>query len=103
MSGSCARTYYYWKSQLETYSIIKPKSTKPKNNKNKLKNKKIIKRIIEIRKLYGYGKFKIKKQFTGQFFGEYLYSPFFYILFRSHRYCTFFSLKKAGIPYNLIN
>ena len=56
------RTYYYWKSQLETYSIIKPKSTKPKNNKNKLKNKKIIKRIIEIRKLYGYGKFKIKKQ-----------------------------------------
>ena len=56
------RTYYYWKSQLETYSIIKPKSTKPKNNKNKLKNKKIIKRIIEIRKLYGYGKLKIKKQ-----------------------------------------
>lgn len=56
------RTYYYWKSQLETYSIIKPKSTKPKNNKNKLKNKKIIKRIIEIRKLYGYGKFKIQKQ-----------------------------------------
>ncbi|TXJ35798.1 DDE-type integrase/transposase/recombinase, partial [Brachyspira pilosicoli] len=56
------RTYYYWKSQLETYSIIKPKSTKPKTNKNKLKNKKIIKRIIEIRKLYGYGKLKIKKQ-----------------------------------------
>ena len=56
------RTYYYWKSQLETYSIIKPKSTKPKTNKNKLKNKKIIKRIIEIRKLYGYGKFKIQKQ-----------------------------------------
>ena len=56
------RTYYYWKTQLETYSIIKPKSTKPKTNKNKLKNKKIIKRIIEIRKLYGYGKFKIKKQ-----------------------------------------
>ncbi|AFR70207.1 integrase core domain protein [Brachyspira pilosicoli B2904] len=56
------RTYYYWKSQLETYSIIKPKSTKPKNNKNKLKDKKIIKRIIEIRKLYGYGKFKIQKQ-----------------------------------------
>ena len=42
------RTYYYWKSQLETYSIIKPKSTKPKTNKNKLKDKKIIKRIIEI-------------------------------------------------------
>ena len=39
------RTYYYWKSQLETYSIIKPKSTAPKTNKNKLKNKKIIKRI----------------------------------------------------------
>ena len=56
------KTYYYWKSQLETYSIIKPKSTTPKTNKNKLKNKKIIKRIIEIRKLYGYGKFKIKKQ-----------------------------------------
>ena len=56
------RTYYYWKSQLETYSIIKPKSTKPKTNKNKLKDKKIIKRIIEIRKLYGYGKFKIQKQ-----------------------------------------
>ena len=56
------RTYYYWKRQLETYSIIKPKSTKPRTNKNKLKNKKIIKRIIEIRKLYGYGKFKIKKQ-----------------------------------------
>ena len=56
------RTYYYWKRQLETYSIIKPKSTKPRTNKNKLKNKKIIKRIIEIRKLYGYGKLKIKKQ-----------------------------------------
>ena len=56
------RTYYYWKRQLETYSIIKPKSTKPKTNKNKLKDKKIIKRIIEIRKLYGYGKFKIQKQ-----------------------------------------
>ena len=56
------RTYYYWKRQLETCSIIKPKSTTPKTNKNKLKNKKIIKRIIEIRKLYGYGKFKIKKQ-----------------------------------------
>ncbi len=27
-----------------------------------MKNKKIIKRIIEIRKLYGYGKLKIKKQ-----------------------------------------
>ena len=27
-----------------------------------MKDKKIIKRIIEIRKLYGYGKFKIKKQ-----------------------------------------
>ncbi|WP_295298624.1 hypothetical protein [uncultured Brachyspira sp.] len=24
-------------------------------------------------------------------------------MFRSHTYCTFFSLKKAGIPYNLIN
>ena len=34
----------------------------PKTNKNKLKDKKIIKRIIEIRKLYGYGKLKIKKQ-----------------------------------------
>ena len=56
------RTYYYWKRQLETCSIIKPKSTKPKTNKNKLKDKKIIKRIIEIRKLYGYGKFKIQKQ-----------------------------------------
>ena len=56
------RTYYYWKRQLETYSIIKPKSTKPRTNKNKLKNKKIIKRIIEIRKLYGYGKLKIQKQ-----------------------------------------
>ena len=56
------RTYYYWKRQLETCSIINPKSTKPKTNKNKLKDKKIIKRIIEIRKLYGYGKFKIKKQ-----------------------------------------
>ena len=56
------RTYYYWKRQLETCSIIKPKSTKPKTNKNKLKDKKIIKRIIEIRKLYGYGKLKIKKQ-----------------------------------------
>ena len=56
------RTYYYWKRQLETCSIIKPKSTTPKTNKNKLKDKKIIKRIIEIRKLYGYGKFKIKKQ-----------------------------------------
>ncbi|CCG56989.1 unclassified [Brachyspira pilosicoli WesB] len=31
------RTYYYWKRQLETCSIIKPKSTKPKTNKNKLK------------------------------------------------------------------
>ena len=56
------RTYYYWKRQLETCSIIKAKSTKPKTNKNKLKDKKIIKRIIEIRKLYGYGKFKIQKQ-----------------------------------------
>ena len=56
------RTYYYWKRQLETCSIIKPKSTKPKTNKNKLKDKKIIKRIIEIRKLYGYGKLKIEKQ-----------------------------------------
>ena len=56
------RTYYYWKRQLESCSIIKPKSTKPKTNKNKLKDKKIIKRIIEIRKLYGYGKFKIQKQ-----------------------------------------
>ena len=56
------RTYYYWKRLLETCSIIKPKSTKPKTNKNKLKDKKIIKRIIEIRKLYGYGKFKIQKQ-----------------------------------------
>ena len=55
------RTYYYWKRQLETYSIIKPKSTKPITNKNKLKNKNIIKRIVEIRKLYSYGKLKIKK------------------------------------------
>ncbi|WIH83329.1 hypothetical protein NEI00_10020 [Brachyspira pilosicoli] len=54
------RTYYYWKVQLETCSIIKHKSTIPKTNKNKLKNKKIIKIIIEIRKLYGYGKLKIK-------------------------------------------
>ena len=56
------RTYYYWKRQLETCSIINPKSTTPKTNKNKLKDKKIIKRIIDIKKLYGYGKFKIKKQ-----------------------------------------
>ena len=48
------RKYYYWKIQLETYYIIKPKSTKLKTNKNKLKNKKIIKRIVEIRKLYSY-------------------------------------------------
>ena len=26
-----------------------------------------------------------------------------FFMFRSHTYCTFFSLKKAGIPYNLIN
>ena len=51
------RTYYYWKRQLETCSIINPKSTKPKTNKNKLKDKKIIKRIVEIRK-------KKKKPFT---------------------------------------
>ena len=66
------RTYYYWKRQLETYSIIKPKSTKPKTNKNKLKDKKIVKRIIEIRKLYGYGKFKIKKTIRIIFLLEYI-------------------------------
>ena len=45
------RTYYYQKRQLETCSIVNPKPTKPKTNKNKLKDKKIIKRIVEIRKL----------------------------------------------------
>ncbi|TXJ46296.1 hypothetical protein EPJ72_02245 [Brachyspira pilosicoli] len=31
----------------------------------------------------------------------YFTSNLMHYLFRSHRYCTFFSLKKAGIPYNI--
>ena len=55
------RTYYYWKKKLEETDSIENKSRKPKNSPNKVKNKKIINKVIEIRKKYGYGKLKIKK------------------------------------------
>lgn len=55
------RTYYYWKKKLQETGIIENKSRKPKNSPNKLKNKKIINKIISIRKKYQYGKTKIKK------------------------------------------
>ena len=55
------RTYYYWKKKLEETGTVENKSRKPKNSPNKLKNKKIINKIVEIRKKYKYGKTKIKK------------------------------------------
>ena len=55
------RTYYYWKKKLEEKGIIENKSRKPKNSPNKVKNKKIINKVIEICKKYKYGKVKIKK------------------------------------------
>ena len=55
------RTYYYWKKKLEETGNIENKSRKPKNSPNKLKKKKIINKVVEIRKKYKYGKLKIKK------------------------------------------
>ena len=55
------RTYYYWKKKLEETGNIENKSRKPKNSPNKLKKKKIINKVIEVRKKYKYGKTKIKK------------------------------------------
>lgn len=55
------RTYYYWKKKLEETDSIENKSRKPKNSPNKVKNKKIINKVIKIRKKYKYGKTKIKK------------------------------------------
>ena len=55
------RTYYYWKKKLEETDSIENRSRKPKNSPHKLKNKKIINKIVEIRKKYKYGKTKIKK------------------------------------------
>ena len=55
------RTYYYWKKKLEETDSIENRSRKPKNSPRKLKNKKIINKIVEIRKKYKYGKTKIKK------------------------------------------
>ena len=55
------RTYYYWKKKLEETDSIENKSRKPKNSPNKVRNKKIINKVIEIRKKYKYGKTKIKK------------------------------------------
>ena len=55
------RSYYYWKNKLEEKGIIENKSRKPKNSPNKVKNKKIINKVMEIRKKYKYGKTKIKK------------------------------------------
>ena len=55
------RIYYYWKKKLEETGNIENKSRKPKNSPHKLKNKKIINKVIEVRKKYKYGKTKIKK------------------------------------------
>ena len=51
----------YQKKKLEETGIIKNKSRKTTNSSNKLKNKKIINKVIEIRKKYKYSKVKLKK------------------------------------------